>query len=93
MTDKITLDEIALDAAQQIEALPDNLHKVQKTARIQLIIFAAITRSQFEALLDFADFLDKNRPSAVQLAISPSLNTAAVRALEWAAGEARNRAS
>lgn len=42
----LTLDEISLDAVNEIKALPDDLHEVQKTARTQLIIFAAITRAQ-----------------------------------------------
>lgn len=46
MTDKITLDEIALDAMHQIKAIPEELHKVQKDARTQLIIFAAMARGQ-----------------------------------------------
>lgn len=36
-------DLIALDAAHQIEALPNDLHAAQKTARIQLIVLAAMT--------------------------------------------------
>jgi len=35
-------DQIALDAAHQIEALPNDLGEIQKTARIQLIVLSAI---------------------------------------------------
>lgn len=35
-------DQIALDAAHQIEALPSDLHENQRTARIQLIVLAAM---------------------------------------------------
>jgi len=35
-------DQIALDAAHQIEALPSDLREIQKTARIQLIVLYAI---------------------------------------------------
>ena len=45
MTDKISLDEIALYAMHKIEAL-QGLNEVQRKARIQLIVFAAITRAQ-----------------------------------------------
>lgn len=51
---------------------------------------AIITSPRAQALLDFADFLDGHRPSAIQLELSD--NTAAVQALEWAAGEARKKA-
>ncbi len=45
-----------------------------------------------QALLDFADFLDNHRPSTIQLALSSDYNMAVVRALEWAAEEARKLA-
>lgn len=39
-------EQIALDATHQIEALPTvGLHETQKTARIQLIVFGAISRA------------------------------------------------
>jgi hypothetical protein len=45
-----------------------------------------------DALNDFAKMLDENRPSTVQLQISPAYNNAIIAALEWAADQARKRA-
>lgn len=41
-TQKPDRDQIALDAAHQIECLPSDLRQTQRTARIQLIVLAAM---------------------------------------------------
>ncbi len=47
-----------------------------------------------EVLRQFADRLDGHRPSMLQLAVgSGDFNKGAVRALEWAAEEARREAA
>jgi hypothetical protein len=40
-------------------------------------------------LSEFADWLDQNRPSVVQLKIAPGYDDAVIRTLEWVAEEAR----
>lgn len=55
-------------------------------------VMTATERQQ--ALLDFADLLDHRRPSDVQVKIgNDDYNAGAVKALEWAAAEARRMAA
>jgi hypothetical protein len=43
-------------------------------------------------LEEFALWLDRQRPSAAQMEISPKYNDAVIRTLEWVAAEARKMA-